>query len=76
MKCFRLIVLLTLLSGFTFAQNPAKDNNTEFNNYLEKLFVEGNDCYVSSGNKNNLKRIIGEYQSALDQRRAAGLLTQ
>lgn len=77
MRCFRLILFLTLfLSGLTFAQNPAKDNNTEFNDYLEKLFVEGNDCYVSTGNKTTLKNIIGEYQSAIDQRRAAGLLTK
>lgn len=77
MKSFRLIVFLSLLlCGSTFAQQPAKESNRNFNAYLESLFKEGNDCYVSTGNKNNLKRIIGEYQTAIDQRKAAGLLSK
>lgn len=73
------IAILTMMMAVAInaiAQVPANAPNDEFLAYTERLFKAGNDCYVDLGNKFELNRIIEAYQTALDERREAGLLTQ
>lgn len=68
--------LLFLMAGAAFAQDPATASQREFLGYTHRLFEDGNKCYVETGNKTKLRSIIETYQTALDQRREAGLLSQ
>lgn len=73
------ISILTVLMTVTLAsmaQVPADAPQSEFLAYTERLFKAGNDCYVEIGNKIELNRIIQAYQTALDERREAGLLSE
>ena len=65
---------LVLLAGTISAQVPATAPMRDFLQYTHSLYVEGNKCYVETGNKTRLKQIIEAYETALDQRYEAGLL--
>lgn len=56
------------------AQDVATMSDADFFSYMEQCKKKGNDCYVTSGNKYELKRIIDEYQGAIERRSAAGTL--
>lgn len=71
-----ILSLMILLSGNAAAQVPVTASMKDFLKYTHSLFTEGNKCYVETGNKTKLKHIIDDYKTALDQRHAAGLLTQ
>ena len=78
MRTLKISILTVLLAMVltSIAQVPADAPQSEFLAYTERLFKAGNDCYVETGNKIELNRIINAYQTALDERREAGLLTQ
>lgn len=65
-----------MVSGTVVAQLPSNASQRDFFNYTHALFVEGNRCYVETGNKTHLKHLIDDYQAALTQRSEQGLLTQ
>lgn len=66
--------LLVLLVGTVSAQVSATAPMQEFLKYTHNLYVEGNRCYVETGNKTKLRHIIEDYETALYERREAGLL--
>lgn len=71
-----ILLLLLMVSGTVVAQLPSNASQRDFFNYTHALFVEGNRCYVETGNKTHLKHLIDDYQTALTQRAERGLLTQ
>lgn len=69
-------VFFIVLSAFSsYAQDVVQMSHKEFLEYTKQLFKDGNDCYVSTGNKAVLRGIIDTYQHAIEQRRKAGLIT-
>ena len=75
-KTLPIAILFFLCAVTAWAQQPATMTNREYMEYLRALFAEGNDNYASTGNKLELKRIIGAYEEALTQRRQADLMTK
>ena len=70
------LLLLLMISGTVVAQLPSNASQRAFLDYTHSLYVEGNRCYVETGNKTHLKHLIDDYQTALNQRAERGLLTQ
>lgn len=64
-----------MVCGTATAQLPDNASQREFLDYTHMLFTEGNKCYVETGNKTTLSRIIGELQDAVEQRYTEGLLS-
>lgn len=73
-QSFLIVSLLVLLAGTASAQVSATAPMRDFLRYTHSLYAEGNKCYVETGNKTKLKHIIEDYETALEQRREAGLL--
>ncbi len=69
------VVLFIICCCNTFAQDIATMSDMEFTSLLESLRKNGNDCYATTGNKYELKRIIHRFQNAIDTRVAAGRLS-
>ena len=44
--------------------------------YFDQLFVDGNNCYANVGNKAELRRIIDDFENAINTQRNAGQLTK
>lgn len=76
MKIKKLLLLAVFFAANAlYAQDVARMTKAEFLDYTKKLFADGNEYYANIGNKAELKRIIDAYQTAIVQRRNAGLLT-
>lgn len=71
-----ILLMLLIWCGSAIAQPSPNASQREFLDYVNKLFIEGNKCYVETGNKTTLNRIINEFQDAVDQRQEAGLLSE
>ena len=71
-----ILLLLLMISGTVVAQLPSNASQRAFLDYTHSLYVEGNRCYVETGNKTHLKHLIDDYQTALNQRAERGLLSQ
>lgn len=68
-------VCVACVYGLTVhAQDVTTMSEAGFQSYIESCKKRGNDCYALSGNKYELKRIIDEYQGAIERRSAAGTL--
>ena len=68
-------VCVVCVYGLTVhAQDVTTMSEAGFRSYIESCKKRGNDCYAMSGNKYELKRIIDEYQGAIERRSAAGTL--
>ena len=52
-----ILLLLLLVNGTVVAQLPSNASQRAFLDYTHSLYVEGNRCYVETGNKTHLKHL-------------------
>ncbi len=71
------ITLLLCLTAYScFGQAVAIGSKKAYLKSLETLFEEGRYCYVETGNKAQLKRVIDAYKDAIMQGLKDGMLTE
>lgn len=75
-KSLILSVCLLLAAHLAMAQQLSISPRQAYLNHLEMLFEEGRHCYVETGNKSQLKRIIEAYTSSISQGQDDGTLSQ